>query len=180
MAKELITSIGIDLSLVGTGLVVLENGVITEQKLIKSKPVGDRPIDELGRIRKIVLQIEEIVDKYRPSIAVIENLAFAVRSTTSLTQLAGLSYFVRALLLDYGIPFYLVAPTTLKRFITGKGNSEKDHVILEVYKQYGVDFVDNNIADAIVLAKIGFMFMGGDKPKAIYQTETIELLKKQS
>ena len=179
MPKTTITSIGLDLSLTKTGVVVLNNGKIVKQQLIKSKPVGDKPVDELKRIRKIVEEIESVVNEYEPTVAVIENLAFMARNTTALTQLAGLSFFVRAVLFDNKIPFYLCAPTTLKRFATGKGNSEKDHMILEVYKQYGVDFVDNNIADAIFLAKIGSAIAGYEKVKKIYQVETIELLKKQ-
>ncbi len=177
--KSIITSIGIDLALVNSGIVVLENSSIAKKVSIKSKPSGDRPTDELKRIRKIVQEIEDIVSDYNPSIAVIENLAFAIRSTTSLTQLAGLSFLTRAMLSDYRIPFILVAPTTLKRFATGKGNSEKDHIVLAAYKEYGIDDINNDIADALFLSKIGSMILGYDKPKAIYQTETIELLNKQ-
>ena len=61
MAKN-ITSLGLDLSLVGSGLVILKNGKITKQRLIKSKPVPDgRPIDELKRIKKIVEEVESII-----------------------------------------------------------------------------------------------------------------------
>jgi Holliday junction resolvasome, endonuclease subunit len=180
MPKELITSLGIDLSLVGTGLVVLENGIMSEQKLIKSKPVGERPTDELARIRFIVKQIKEMVDRYRPTIAVIENLAFMARNTTALTQLAGLNYFTRAMLVDYGIPFYLVAPTSLKKFVTGNGASKKDVMLIEVYKRWGVTILDDNICDAYGLAQIGLALMGGNSKITIErQNEVLDLLKKQ-
>ena len=173
-------SIGLDLSLVKSGVVILSNGVIIKQQLVRSKPVGDRPIDELKRIQKIVNQIKEIIQEgLIPDVAVIENMAFMSRNTTSLTQLAGLNYFVRAMLLSCGVPFYMCAPTTLKKFATGKGNSEKDHILLEAYKQYGVDAIDNNIADALFLAKIGSAIIGHEKMTADYQREVVELLKKQ-
>ena len=124
-------------------------------------------------------EIEDIVSEYNPNVAVIENLAFATRATNSLTQLAGLSFLVRALLADYKILFFLCAPTTLKRFATGKGNSEKDHMILAAYKEYDIDGIDNNIADALFLSKIGFAILGGKGFTLKYQVETIELLKKQ-
>lgn len=180
MSKTSIISLGLDLSLVASGVVVLENGKILKQQLIKSKPVGDKPIAELKRIQKIVEEIELIVGEFMPTIAIIENLAFSIRATSSLTQLAGLSFLVRDMLTNYHIPFYLCAPTTLKRFATGKGNSEKDHMILSAYKTYGVDNIDNNVADALFLAKIGSAMAGYEKVTAIYQVETIELLKKQS
>lgn len=180
MTKEKTKSIGIDLSLTGSGVVVLNDGKIIEQKLIKSKPSGDRPIDEVNRIKKIVEEIEMIISEDIPTIAVIENLAFAVRKTTALTQLAGLSFLVRSMLVDYNIPFYMCAPTTLKRFATGKGNSEKDHMILNAYKAYGVESIDNNIADAIFLAKIGMAILGCEKVTSLHQIETIELMRKQT
>lgn len=180
MKKDKIISIGLDLSLTGTGVVVLENSKIIEKRLIKSKPTGDRPIDELRRIQNIVGEIRSTVLMRKPNVAVIENLAFSIRRTTSLTQLAGLSFLVRAMLNSECIPFFLCAPTTLKRFATGKGNSEKDHMILEAYKQYGIDNIDNNIADSLFLAKIGLALLGYKKLTAKYQIETIGLLKKQS
>ena len=39
-----IIALGLDLSLVGTGVVALRDGKIVDQELIKSKPVGDKPI----------------------------------------------------------------------------------------------------------------------------------------
>lgn len=171
---------GIDLSLVGTGVIVLENGTIVERVLIKSKPVGDRPTDELARIRKIVEQIRGLVDKYRPTIAVIENLAFMARNTTALTQLAGLNYFTRAMLVDYGIPFYLVAPTSLKKFVTGNGTAKKDVMMLEVYKRYGVSLMNDNLADGYGLAQVGLALMDGNsKATTEKQEEVLALLKKQ-
>jgi crossover junction endodeoxyribonuclease RuvC len=180
MTKKNIISIGIDLSLTGTGIVILNGGKIIKQQLIKSKPVGDRPTDEIIRLKTIVEEIELIIGENFPDIVVIENLAFAVRKTTALTQLAGLSFLVRSMLVDYRVPFYMCAPTTLKRFATGKGNSEKDHMILEAFKKYGVDFIDNNIADALFLAKIGSAIKGHEKIVGQHQVETIELMKKQS
>jgi len=171
---------GLDLSLVGTGVVVLENGKISHQSLIKSKPVGDRPTDELKRIRKIVSQIQEVVDEYRPTVVVIENMAFMARNTTALTQLAGLNYFVRAMVTDYGIPFYLVAPTSLKKFITCNGAAKKDVMLIETFKRYGVSILNDNECDAYGLAQIGLALLGGNsKTVTKIQEEVLSLITKQ-
>ena len=138
MPKNII-SIGLDLSLTGTGVVVLNDGKIIKQRLIKSKPVPDgKPLDEVKRIRKIVEEIELIVGDSTPTIAVIENLAFGVRNATALTQLAALNYFVRSMLMDYNVPFILIAPNSLKKFVTGNGAAKKDEMMLAIYKRYGV------------------------------------------
>jgi crossover junction endodeoxyribonuclease RuvC len=175
----MLTSIGLDLSLVKTGVVVIKNSNVILKQLIQSKPSGDKPINELKRLEKIVEEIEKIVEETQPNVAVIENLAFMARNTTALTQLAGLNYFVRAMLSKRNIPFFLCAPTSLKKFATGKGNCEKDHIILEAYKQFGEDNIDNNIADALFLAKIGCIILDDKVNTTVYQKDVIDLLKKQ-
>lgn len=175
----MITSIGLDLSLVATGLSILDDDELIHSCVIKSKPLGLRPVDEVVRLTTIVEKIMEIIDEHGPKVVVIEGIAFGVQKTTALAQLASLNYLVRAALLERSIQFIICAPTTLKRFITGKGNSQKDHVMMEVYKRYGIEALTNDIADAVVLAKIGSMLLGCTKPMAEYQKETIDLLKKQ-
>jgi len=178
-----ITSAGIDLSLTGTGLVVLTDGKIVRQHLIKSKPVGAKPVDELDRILKIVSEIREHLRGTMVHIAVIENLAFGVRNATSLTQLAALNYFVRKMLVydcGYEIPFVLVAPTSLKKFATGSGASKKDVMLMEVFKRWGVTILDDNICDAYALAQVGLALLeGNSKNTTKIQKEVINLIKKQ-
>lgn len=181
--KKSITSLGLDLSLTGTGVVILEDGKIIKQHLIKSKPVGDKPIDELNRILKIVSDIKNEITGTMIHVAVIENLAFGVKNATSLTQLAALNYFVRNLLsheCGYEIPFILVAPPSLKKFITGSGNAKKDVMLIETFKRYGVTILDDNECDAYGLAQVGLALLDGNS-KAItkLQDEVLNLLKKQ-
>jgi crossover junction endodeoxyribonuclease RuvC len=177
-------SIGLDLSITHTGVVILdENKKVIYRGVIKSKPEGDTPTDELARLDKIVYEIDDIIDMHtngkEERFAFIENLAFGVQKTTAITQLAGLSYLVRAMLASWNIPFYLVAPTSLKKFALGKGRGEKDHMVLEAYKQFGLDGIDNNIADAAFLAHLGLMILDEKKIEYQYQREVIELVKKQ-
>ena len=179
MSKEVITSIGIDTSLTGTGIVVLENGKITKQQLIKSKPSGDKPVNEVKRIQKIVEEIELIVSEYMPRIAVIEGLAYLAKGT-SLVQLAALNYMTRAMLMNYHIPFVIVFPTTLKKFATGNGAAKKDEILLATFKRYGVTIMDDNEADAYNLSQIGLALLGGNsKDTNQKQEEVLTLLKTQ-
>ena len=152
-----------------------------EQRLIKSKPSGKLPIDELKRLIKIkneVMSSGVCID-----LVIIEGIAFMVRNSVSLVQLSALNYMVRESLYKEKIPFLIVAPTTLKRFCTGKGNCPKDLILLEVYKRWEESFDHNDLADAYGLAKIGELFLkkdiesDPDIPK--FQKETIDLLKKQ-
>lgn len=181
MTKTNITSIGLDLSLSGTGVVILKNGEIVLEKLIKSKPIPEgKPVDEVRRIQKIVEEIEYCLSEDLPDIAVIEGLAFMVKNATALVQLSALNYMTRALLLSYNIPFIIAAPTSLKKFVTGNGASKKDVIMMEVYKRYGVTLLDDNIADAYSLAQVGLAMNNAHKEKVTnYQQEVINILKKQ-
>ena len=173
-------TLGADLSLTHSGIVILEGSKVIHHSVIKSKPPTDlTPTKELARIRKIVEDIEYIVINYEIDLAVIENFAFMARGT-SLTQLAALSFFTRALLVDRSIPFLLCAPTSLKKFITGSGKGDKDMILMSIYKNYGFEAFDNNAADAYGLAAAGQAVLKNPINKlTIPQVEVIKLLQKQ-
>lgn len=48
-----------------------------------------------------------------------------------------------------------IPPTMVKKFATDRGNAKKNEVMLAVYKKWGVEFRDDNLADSYVLARIG-------------------------
>jgi crossover junction endodeoxyribonuclease RuvC len=172
------TVIGLDLSLTRTGVCVLsQDGYETFS--ITSKPQGDSYTDELKRMLRIVDRIAEEIDKREVGLVVVEGLAFMARNTSALVQLSGLNYLVRDRLHARGLPFLIVTPSTLKKFVTGKGNAQKDHILLEVYKRYGVTILDNNESDAFGLAKCGMAYLDIDTDLTQPQKEVITLLKKQ-
>lgn len=168
--------LGLDLSLRASGYVRLENDKIIEQKLIKSKPTGKSPIDELKRL----IAIKDNIDVGNISLAVIEGIAFGIRKTTSLSQLSALNYMVREKCYSNKVPFIIVAPTTLKKFITGKGNIKKDVILLEIFKRYDIEFYDDNLGDAYGLAKIGELILSKKTDSPVFQNEVIKLLSKQT
>lgn len=174
-------SIGIDPSLAATGIAVLDSGNIVEVRLIKSKPTKEKtPSDEIQRLIKIKSDIIEILEKYEPAVVCIEGLAFMARNTSALVQLAGLNYMIREYLNEKGIKFIIIAPSTLKKFITGNGAAKKDVMLIEVYKRYGVTILNDNESDAYSLAQCGLALMGQtskDVPK--WQQEVLEIVKKQ-
>lgn len=177
--------IGLDLSLTNTGVAIIEDGKLLYSGVVKSKPRGDKPIDELQRIVGIVTEVMALILNRKlyktagdPELVVIENLAFMAQGT-SLTQLAGLSYLIRYFLTNVNSKFVLVAPSSLKKFITGKGNGDKNLVLMEVYKRYGLSFTNDNEADAFGLAQIG-VALTNDKTQLIQpQQEVVDLIKKQ-
>jgi len=169
------TVLGIDPSLTATGCVKLKDGSILSKQLIKTKPSGSLPIEELGRLQ----YIRDSIDTTDVKIAAVEGLAMMSRKSTSLVQLSGLNYFIREYLQLSEVPFIIVPPTVLKKFITGKGNSPKELMLLEVYKRYGVSFDDNNTCDAYCLARICHAIKYPKEKITKIQQDIIKLLKKQ-
>ncbi|CAB4129630.1 hypothetical protein UFOVP115_68 [uncultured Caudovirales phage] len=50
---------------------------------------------------------------------------------------------------------YIIPPTVLKKYVTGKGNGvQKNQILLQVYKNWGVEFNDDNAADSYSLAHL--------------------------
>lgn len=179
--------VGLDLSLVKSGISILnEEGKIVKIGVIESKKSGERPVDELKRILKIrddifsfIYKNKEIdTDQGDNIYFCIEGVAYLAKST-SLVQLAALNYFIRDYINMDDFKFIIAAPTSVKKFATGKGKCEKDHIILEAYKKYGIDNIDNNEADSLFLANIASVMFGTEKAKNKAQQETIDLLKKQ-
>lgn len=172
--------IGLDLSLTHSGIVVMGGTDVYYHGVVKSKPNGDTYTDELVRIIGIVSSIQNIIQKHTPTIALIENLAFGIQKTTSLTQLAGLSFLVRLMLYKNGVHFCMVSPGSLKKFVTGKGNADKNIIMMEIYKQYGHSALDDNEADAYGLAVLGHAIMGKSINKLTKpQQEVVDLVKTQ-
>lgn len=52
-----------------------------------------------------------------------------------------------------GLPLQ-IPPMTLKKFVTGKGNSKKQEMLLKTYQNWKVELSDDNAADAYGLARI--------------------------
>ena len=47
-----------------------------------------------------------------------------------------------------------VPPMTLKKYASGKGNSKKQEMLMQIYKRWGMEFSDDNAADAYALARL--------------------------
>ncbi len=141
--------VGLDLSLTGTG-VACAGGTRT----IKS----NAKLDTEPRVHKIIEELFSAIDEMSNksgSLFVIEGLAFASK-TGSVAERAFLHHEVRYQLWQQGKRFAVVPPTTLKGFVSGKGNSDKDTMVICVTKlwpEFGAS--NNNESDAVGLYQMG-------------------------
>ena len=80
---------------------------------------------------------------------------------------------------EWGGAPLIVPPTSLKKFVTGSGAAKKNTMLMGVYKQWGVEFSDDNQADAYALEQFG---RGYIEPEGLhkYQIEAVEAVRKKA
>ena len=78
-------------------------------------------------------------------------------------------------------PIMEIAPAQLKKFITGKGNCKKDLMLKEIYKRWGVDFDDDDCADAYALVEFAMAVLGkSDRSHPKKNMEAVDSWKKSN
>lgn len=161
-------TVGLDLSLTGTGFCLLEEGSCSV-KTIKTKPADFET--DIDRYKHIVFEVNKHIPQETDLICVEDYFMPQSRAQFGAAiSLVALGTLVRSRLHDNNFPFITVVPSQLKKWILGKGNGAKNLVIREVFKKLGLDAKDDNQADAIVLAHIAqdivWKMNGIEPPKA--------------
>jgi hypothetical protein len=67
----------------------------------------------------------------------------------------------------------IVTPSTLKKFTTGSGAAKKSGMMLAVYKKWGFETSDDNLADAYSLARVAMAVHTGTAELA-YEKEALK------
>jgi len=146
---------GIDPSFKGLGLILLDNNIdIIENHLITTKPTKSE-YDIEFRVKDILCHLTVILSKYNRHnlIIYIEGVSFNSKGQSTVQQ-AVLNYSIKMWLMDNNITYKSIPPTSLKKFVTGTGKCQKDLILLKIYKKFGIEFDNNNIADAYGLARM--------------------------
>lgn len=102
-------------------------------------------------------------------LALIEGLAFGAKGS-SLLDLAGLFGVVTHRLWQIGVPYAVVPPSCRMKYLTGKGQADKDTCLLAVVRRFpGIEVDGNDTADALTIAAMGADWAGfplADMPAA--------------
>ena len=91
----------------------------------------------------------EILDLAMEGTVLASQAALVLGELSATVRLAIHSYFKDERKYPLKVP-----PMTLKKFAAGKGNSKKQEMLLQIYKRWGVEFLDDNAADAYALARL--------------------------
>lgn len=145
--------LALDLSLTETGYCIFNaNGLYVTGGVIKTK------LRDTDRLYYIKNNINALLVKHKIKHAIIENYAYAARGQVfNIGELGGV---IKLLLFESDINIITVPPTTLKKFVTGKGNAKKELMLKYVYKKFKFDTDNNNICDAFALGKYWFSISG--------------------
>lgn len=170
--------VGIDPSLTSTGIVVLRGDEVVLAETIKTKP--NSPL--IHRVSVIYSTIASIIEETAPDLIVIEGFSYGSKGR-AVFDIAYLGWRIREelerLRKQAGIPWMNIPPAQLKKFATGKGTSNKEVILQQVYKRWGFETSDNNIADAFVLAKIGQAYSGELGGLTVFQEDVLKVLRKE-
>jgi hypothetical protein len=150
-------AIGIDQSYSGFGVTFMDmdsDAYVTT--VFKGEGMG---VDRLLDIQeKLYLLIEQ---NATPSVTEVISAMEGYAYGSQMANMAGeLGAVVKILLHDLlwnrvGKYPYIIPPTVLKKYVTGKGNGvQKNQILLQVYKNWGVEFNDDNAADSYSLAHL--------------------------
>ena len=150
--------IGLDIS-TKTGLAIINpdhpKGTSISTKQITSKKTGmDRAHDIWNQVS--ILMNETVPGHYAFSKTfkiIIEGYGFT--RTQNLIPLIEIGTVMRYNLWTDGYNYIDVPPTSLKKFVTGKGNVKKEQMLKEVYKRFQIDCDTADEADAVGLAYFG-------------------------
>lgn len=144
--------IGIDPSIRHIGIVIIQkpNTIVLEKLLI---PNGKT---EFNYLPEIFENVKSIVETYQPSIVVLEG--YAHNKHFKAHQIGEVGGIIKLALIQLKQKTLVIPPRQAKIFITGSGKSTKDLVLLNIYKKYGLEFNNSDLADAYVLSLIGYYY----------------------
>ena len=137
--------LGVDQSLTGTGLVVVQDGVVDHVEVVSTKLSGYQRVDHIvGRVVEVAASVDVVA---------VEAPTLSVRGSASTGALFGLFGVLTHDLWRQGKEPVVVNPNHRSMYAVGRGGVKKDEVFAAVVRRYQDDrVVDNNAADALLLA----------------------------
>ncbi len=133
---------------------------------------GTGPVIRLG-------QLFDVLSSHLAGVGlvVMEGYAFAAKGMTF--QIGEMGGVIRLALLAQRVPFVVVASSSLKKFVMGKGSRPGEHiekveVAVAASKRWGITAKNDNEYDAYVLGRIGLGIMGQTEGMIGAQIEVVK------
>lgn len=165
---------GIDPSLTATAVVLSDPAAGPEGyklRVFGSKNLGDEVRARFTRFEDMVGRITSYLAENGVKEIFLESYSFA--SKFNVTLLAEFGGVLRWNLLDVG-EVYEIAPSTLKKFVTGAGNTKgKDLLAACVVQRWGVMLDSSDAFDAYSAWRLGRCALAIDEPANDAQREAV-------
>lgn len=172
--------VGVDPSLTATAICRLSpDSLETPYTLVVTSLPAKGLISRLDRYKTIVDRLLVDMDLAK-SLVLIEGYSYGSqgRGILNLAEFGGILRM--RLWLKHLAGFVEVAPTTLKKFLLGKGGgkgTDKDAIAVALYKRWGIEMKTADERDAYVLARIGAVLTGWAEPENRAQREVADLVE---
>ncbi len=141
--------VGLDLSLAATGFAE-DVGTVT----VKVRATG------MARLQELRDRLTGMIYRTGVDLVVIEGYSMGTaRQSSHAHGLGELGGVIRLALWEAGIAYVDVPPACVKKYATGKGNANKEAVLIAAVKR-GAEVKDNNEADAWWLRAMGMDALG--------------------
>ena len=119
--------LGIDpgMAIVGYAMIGVEKDNI--ELLTSGSIQTDKKLDDSKRLLEIYNDLSQIVEKYQPDIASVEQLFF-FKNQKTIIPVAEARGVILTVLEKYGIPTFSYTPMEVKQVLTGYGRADKKEV----------------------------------------------------
>lgn len=172
--------VGIDLSLTRTAVCLFREDEDEPSNLVvQSDKQGMYRVREIAAMVMDHIRMNAGGVMFNELYVFVEGYAFArPQQAHFLGELGGV---IRDRLITHGIPYIDVPPTKLKKFVTGKGNANKEQMAVGTYKRWGREFATNDEVDAFALAMLGWAVLHpeNDGHLTAFQREIVESIRRQ-
>jgi Holliday junction resolvasome RuvABC endonuclease subunit len=153
-------TIGIDQSLTGFALSVVSVEFPQQHVtwVYKSPYRGVQRLDDIyswfyNKLAEIHKNGNTVVNVAMEGTVLQSQAASILGELAGITKLALFIFFDARIKPNCALPLQ-IPPMTLKKYATGKGTAKKQEMLLQMYKRWGVEFTDDNAADAYALARL--------------------------
>jgi crossover junction endodeoxyribonuclease RuvC len=166
--------IGIDPSLSGFAVAVADGSGVASVEEWRSNPEGKCVWARSNRYHRLVAGVTSLVSGIQTGRVLVEGYSMGSRGA-AVTGMIELGWTLRwELLRLHGITVLEIAPATLKKWASGKGNASKSAVVSALTRRYGREFDSDNEADAFALAEMGRQLEGLAEPQTKAQREALQ------
>lgn len=163
--------VGIDPSLSGTGLVILDEQANVVKELEFKAGTEDDPERFMKLVKKVRKHLNPATDRI-----LIEGFSLGSKGA-GVSKMFGLGWTFRILFTEEVFKWQEVPPTSLKKFASNKGNAKKEDLVLPLYKKWNYEHPSDNVRDAYVLSRIAWSMYNPDG-LAGYEKEVLKKIKK--